>query len=85
MSSQNSGAVFYSSLLPTKAFNRILTTGLPWRSSGEESTCQCSRHEFDPWSGKTPHASGQLSPCSRTTEALRPYRLCSAAREATAM
>ena len=26
--------------------------GLPWWSSGEESTCQCRGHEFDPWSGK---------------------------------
>ena len=30
------------------------TTGLPWRLSGKESTCQCRRHEFDPWVGKIP-------------------------------
>ena len=23
---------------------------------------------FDPWSGKTPHATGKLSPCSAATE-----------------
>ena len=27
---------------------------------------------FDPWSGKIPHAMGQLSPCATTTE-LRHY------------
>ena len=26
-------------------------------------------HRFDPWSGKIPHALGQLSPCITTTEA----------------
>ena len=26
------------------------------------------RHRFDPWSGKIPHAAGQLSPCATTTE-----------------
>ena len=25
-------------------------------------------HRFDPWSGKIPHATGQLSPCATTTE-----------------
>ena len=38
--------------------------GLPWWLSGEESTCQCRRHRFDPWSGKIPHAMEQLSPCT---------------------
>ena len=41
---------------------------LPWWLSGEESTCQCRRHEFDPWSGKIPCALGQLSPCITTVE-----------------
>ena len=31
-------------------------TGLPRWPSSEESTCQCSRHKFDPWSGEIPHA-----------------------------
>ena len=30
---------------------------LPCWPSGKESTCQCRRHGFDPWSGKIPHAS----------------------------
>ena len=25
-----------------------VTSGLPWRLSGQESTCQCQRHRFDP-------------------------------------
>ena len=29
---------------------------------GKESTCQCRRHGFDPWSGKIPHALEQLRP-----------------------
>ena len=28
--------------------------GLPWWLSGKESTCQCRRHEFDPWVRKIP-------------------------------
>ena len=28
--------------------------GLPWWLSGKKSTCQCGRHGFDPWVGKTP-------------------------------
>ena len=45
------------------------TAGLPWWVSGEKSTCQCRRYGFNPWSGKTPQALGQLSPCATTTEA----------------
>ena len=37
-------------------------TVLPWWSSGWESTCQCRGHGFDPWPGKIPHATEQLSP-----------------------
>ena len=32
-------------------------------SFNKESTCQCRRHEFDPWSGKTPPTAEQLSLC----------------------
>ena len=35
--------------------------GLPWWLSGKESTCQCRRHGFHPWSGTIPHASEQLN------------------------
>ena len=41
---------------------------LPRWLTGKESSCQCRRHRFDPWSGKIPHAAGQLSSCSTTTE-----------------
>ena len=37
--------------------------GLPWWLSSKESTCQCSRHRFDPWGWKIPHATMQLSLC----------------------
>ena len=43
--------------------------GLPWWLSGKESTCQCRKHKFDPWSRKTPHAAEQLSPCATKREA----------------
>ena len=47
--------------------------GLPWWLWSKESTCQCRRHGFDPWSGKIPYAKEQLSPqllslCSRAWE-----------------
>ena len=72
--------------------------GPPRWLSGKESTCQCRRHRFDPWSGRIPHAAGQLSPCATTTESLcprahrptprKPERsraVCSAMRKATAV
>ena len=43
--------------------------GLPWWHSGWESACQCRGYGFEPWSGKIPHATEQLSPCATTTEA----------------
>ena len=36
--------------------------------SGKESTCQCRRRGFDPWSRKIPHAAGQISPWTTTTK-----------------
>ena len=44
------------------------TLGLPWWLSGKQPACQCRRPGFDPWSGKIPHAAGQLSLCITTTE-----------------
>ena len=49
--------------------------GLTWWLSGKESACQCRRHRFDPWSGKIPRASEQLSPCTTLLS------LCSRLRE----
>ena len=46
--------------------------GLPWWLSGKESACQCRRHRFDPWSGKIPHATEQLSLWATTVEPARP-------------
>ena len=45
-----------------------LPLGLSWWLTGKESVCQCRRHRFDPWPGKIPHASVQLSPYSAATE-----------------
>ena len=42
--------------------------GLPWWSSGWESTCQCRGHGFDPWCWKIPRASEQQSSCAATAE-----------------
>ena len=65
--------------------------GLPSWLSGKESACRGRRHGFNPWSGKIPHASGQLSPVphllelrAATTEARAFKSLGSATREATA-
>ena len=51
-------------------FSLVLSNdGLAWWSSGEGATCQCRRHSFDPWSGKIPQATGQLSPRATTAAA----------------
>ncbi|XP_060996717.1 uncharacterized protein LOC133055585 [Dama dama] len=57
---------------------------LPSWLSGKESTLQCNGHRFNPWSGKIPHASKQLSPRATTTEARGLWSPCSTTREATA-
>ena len=43
--------------------------GLPWWSSGLESTCQCKGHWSDPWSREIPYTAEQLSLCTTTTKA----------------
>ena len=58
--------------------------GFPSWLCGKESACQCRRHGFDPWSGKTPHASQRLGPCTTAVESVL-WRLCSATRGATAL
>ena len=50
-------------------FLRVLFRQGPLEMVSPESTCQCRGHGFDPWSGKNPHAAGQLRPCTTTTEA----------------
>ena len=44
------------------------TLGIPWWRTGWESACQCRGHEFEPWSGKIPHAAEQLGPWATITE-----------------
>ena len=41
---------------------KINYTGYSWWLSGKESTCQCRRHGFYPWSEKIPHAVEQAKP-----------------------
>ena len=53
-------------------FDLESSIGLPWWLSGKESTCQCRRHGFDPWSEKIPHTLGQLSPWVTSTEPRSP-------------
>ena len=36
--------------------------GLPWWFSSKESTCQCRRHRFDPWSRGDPICCGATKP-----------------------
>ena len=43
---------------------------LPWWLRGIESTCECRRHGFDPWSRRIPHALEQLSLCAPVIEAV---------------
>ena len=38
--------------------------------SGRESSCQCRKHRFNPWSRKILHAVEHLRLCAATTEAL---------------
>ena len=52
-------------LLKQKNTNRRASLVAQWY---KESTCQCGKHEFDLWSGKTPRAMGQLSMCAATSE-----------------
>ena len=49
-------------------FKGIYFSGLPWWLSDRESTCQCRRHGYHPWSRKIPHAVEQWSPCPTTIE-----------------
>ena len=49
-------------------------SGLPWWSSGEESSCQCRERRLNPSSRKIPHDTEQLSPCTRTPEPMRHRR-----------
>ena len=45
---------------------KVVTSGLPWWSSDEQSTCQRREQGFNPLSEKILHASGQLSLSTRT-------------------
>ena len=76
--------------LYTSSFRKVLwrsktqqsSPGLPWWLSGKESTCQCRRHGFNPWSGKIPHATEQLSPLVQLLSLCSRVRLAAAAAAA---
>ena len=53
----------------TKSTATSKGAGLPWWSRGHGSACQCRGCGFDPWPGKSPHSSEQLSPRATATEA----------------
>ena len=46
-----------------------MKTGTGDCTGGQEVACQCRAHGFNHWSGKIPHAVGQLNPHATTTEA----------------
>ena len=46
-----------------------MKTGTGDFTGGQELACQCRGHGFNHWSGKSPHAVGQLNPHATTTEA----------------
>ena len=52
---------------------KFLTLELPWWLNSKESTCQRRRHQFDPYSGKTPHAAEQLSLCTTIDPVLQSW------------
>ena len=64
---------FHMSVKTCKASTSLKSLrGLPWWPSGEESSCPCTGHGFDPGSRKLLHAKGQLSLRATTTEPARP-------------
>ena len=71
--------------LDSRNYTKLYNT-LPWDfPSGavdRKSSCEGRGHGFDPWSGKIPPASVQVSMHAATTEA---PSFCSKTREATAM
>ena len=65
-----------------KLRGKNLATGLPWWSTGWESSCLYGGHRPEPGNGKIPHALGLLSPWATSPCAKSG---CSTTREATAM
>ena len=64
------GSFFFSFFLSFICLTSCQTLfwGLPWWLSGKESTCECRRHGFDPWSRMIPHVAEQLSLHAATPE-----------------
>ena len=76
----------WASLLWEEHPTESIFYGVPWWSSGRESSLKCRGHQFSPWSGKTPHTAGQLSPWATTEPMCCKYWSPGyATREVTAM
>ena len=75
-----------ASLLWEEQPTERMFSGVPWWSSGWESTLKCGGHQFSPRSGKIPHTAGQLSPWA-TTESVccKSWSPGCATREVTSM
>ena len=64
-----SPGILHQEAEPSKYLDLKASGKLFWWYSGKDATCQCRVHGFNPWSGKIPHAAGQLSPCATTIKA----------------
>ena len=62
INAQKSLAFLYTNDEKSESEIKKTLPGLPSWRSGWESTCQCRGQEFEPWSGKIPHAVEQLGP-----------------------
>ena len=59
-------SMFWRNHSEVHSLQKLQVWGLPWWLSGKEPSCQCRRHRFESWSGKTPHATKQLKQCAAT-------------------
>ena len=57
-----SSMLLHKQLLISVTFKNEYMLALPWWLSSRESSCQCRRLGFAPWSKKIPQAEEQLSP-----------------------
>ena len=55
-------------VVKTRQFTTLYNLDFPGGDNGEESTCQCRGHRFNPWSRKILYAVEQLSSCTTSTD-----------------
>ena len=69
---QLAGSKFKKVSLVTQVNERhIKNCNSPSWLRGKESTYQCRRYEFNPWSGKIPHAAEQITPWTTTIRSVQ--------------